>query len=185
MAWIEQRRQQYRVYERSVTGPKVYEAFASRQDAESFKELAARFGWQRAVDHVRQPLPVTGQAPTPTPASESGQPTPMVGASLWDRAVAAGADPNTLRRSDPDLPAMASVRPAGMSVGELCRRHIDSLVGTGEETRRQYRAYVRDHVDPYFGASTPATSSASRTWRRRERVPRPRCNGAPGWTPAR
>ncbi len=29
MAWIEKRRQQYRVYERTVTGPKVHEASAS------------------------------------------------------------------------------------------------------------------------------------------------------------
>jgi integrase len=52
--------------------------------------------------------------------------------------------------TDPALPAPEGMRAAGVSVGELVRLHLSGLT-VRPKTLRQYRAYVRDHVDPYFG----------------------------------
>ena len=57
MAWIEARRNQFRVYARTTDGKKTYEPFATRGDAELFRKFAAQSGWDVAVTAVRAPAP--------------------------------------------------------------------------------------------------------------------------------
>ena len=64
MAWIEHRRSQYRVYERTADGRKAYEPFATREDAELFIAFVAHSGWDASVASVRAPAP----PPPPLPS---------------------------------------------------------------------------------------------------------------------
>lgn len=137
MAWIEQRHRKYvpyaRIEGRKVPGPR----FGTREEAEMFLRLAELAGWEGACAYVDL-----------DPVQES-EPAAL---TLRERAIAAGAtdDPVALPVTDPALPAPEGMRPAGVSVGELVRLHISAL-SVRPKTLRQYRAYVRDHIDPYFG----------------------------------
>ena len=138
MAWIEQRRRRYcvitRIDETKVKGP----TYADRADVELFVRLADEYGWQEAIAYVAtvEPEPQTPARP----------------ASVRERAVAAGAtdDAQALPFTDPLLPAPPGREPSGVSVGELVRLHIDSA-SARPKTIDQYRSYVRDHIDPFFG----------------------------------
>lgn len=135
MAWIEARRNQFRVYERTTDGKKTYEPFATRGDAELFKKFAAQSGWDVAVAAVR--------APTPTAAAAADVTT---GASLpVSRRETGSAPDGPSRMPPPALPA------AGLTVGRLVGLHIEGLAGVEQKTVDQYTAYVRDYIDPYFG----------------------------------
>lgn len=137
MAWIEQRHRKYvpyaRIEGRKVPGPR----FGTREEAEMFLRLAELAGWEGACAYVDL-----------DPVEESGP----AALTLRERAIAAGAidDLVALPATDPGLPAPEGMRPAGVSVGELVRLHLSGLT-VRPKTLRQYRAYVRDHVDPYFG----------------------------------
>jgi integrase len=138
MAWIEQRRRRHVVIER-IDGVKVKgPSYADREEAELFVKMVTMFGWHFAVDFVNQ-------APEPEPAAAAAR-------TVRDRAVAAGAIDNAaaLPMTDPTLPPPPGREPSGVSVGELVRRHIDAR-GARAKTLEQYRANVRDHVDPFFG----------------------------------
>lgn len=138
MAWIEQRYRKHvpfeRIAGRKIAGPR----FDTREEALMFLRLVELTGWAGACAYV-------AQEPTESPAED----TPL---TVRQRAVAAGAvdDPVALPVTNPDLPAPDGLRPAGVSVGELVRLHI-SGVSVRPRTREQYLAYVRDHVDPFFG----------------------------------
>jgi integrase len=142
MAWIEKRRQQHRVYERAITGRKTYEPFATRADADLFVDLLKHVDWDTAIAFVRQQgVPATPPAvPLVVSARGSGQAPlstvpaiPVVGTSRMH------------------LPAPPELKAAGITVGELCRRHINALTGIEEDTREQYLSNIRDYVDPFFG----------------------------------
>jgi integrase len=102
-----------------------------------FLRLAELAGWEGACAYVDLD-PVEDSAPAAL--------------TLRERSIAAGAidDPLALPVTDPALPAPEGMRAAGVSVGELVRLHLSGLT-VRPKTLRQYRAYVRDHVDPYFG----------------------------------
>lgn len=141
MAWIEKRRQQHRVYERTLTGAKVYEPFTTREHAELFIDLLKHVDWDAAVAFVRQPAEPTA-VPAPLVASARGTTVP--------RATTQGNEsPVGPRRMH--LPAPPELKAAGLTVGDLCRRHVSALVGIEEDTRTQYLANIRDYVDPFFG----------------------------------
>ena len=135
MAWIEQRRRRYVVYTRldgvKAKGP----SYAKRTDAELFAKLVDLVGWESAQEFVTDE-----------------EPAAPVGRSVRERAIAAGAvtDPQALPVTDPALPAPPAREPSGISVGELVRRHVDARTAR-PKTLDQYRSYVRDHVDPFFG----------------------------------
>ena len=137
MPWIEQRHRKHipytRLEGRKVAGPR----FGSREEAEMFLRLAELAGWEGACAYV---------APPPL------QETEPAALSVRERAIAAGAidDPVALAITDPALPAPEGMRPAGVSVGELVRLHLSTL-SVRDKTLHQYQAYVRDHIDPYFG----------------------------------
>jgi integrase len=140
MAWIEQRRRRYVVINR-IEGAKVKgPSYADRADAELFVRLVDLAGWDAAQAYVAQ------EPPAEQPAA------PQPERTIRDRAVAAGAldDPTALPVTDPALPPPPGREPSGISVGELVRRYIDGRV-VRPGTQDQYRSYVRDHVDPYFG----------------------------------
>ena len=139
MAWIEQRRRRFVVHTR-IDGAKVKgPSFPDRADAELFCRLTDLVGWQQAVAYVDQ-------------SGTDAEPEHAEGASVRQRAVAAGAVDTLqgLPMTDPGLPAPPGREPSGVSVGELVRRHIDTLTARAGTTG-QYRSYVRDHVDTYFG----------------------------------
>jgi len=50
-----------------------------------------------------------------------------------------------------DLPAPGALSRAGLSVGQLIAWHVDGLVGIEVKTVDQYRSYIRDYIDPFFG----------------------------------
>lgn len=141
MAWIEKRRQQHRVYDRTLNGTKVYEPFATREHAELFVDLLKHVDWDAAVAFVRQPAGPPA-APAPLVASARG--------ATASRATSAAQEPVVGPRRM-HLPAPPELKVAGLTVGELCRRHVTALVGIEEDTRTQYLANIRDYVDPYFG----------------------------------
>ena len=135
MAWIEQRRCRFVVYSR-VDGIKVKgPSYAERPDAELFVRLVDLVGWQVAAAYAADEEP-----------ADPGL------RSVRERAVAAGAvdDPAALPVTDPLLPAPPGREPTGLSVGELVRRHVQACTAR-PRTVEQYLAYVRDHVDPFFG----------------------------------
>jgi len=138
MAWIEQRHRKHVPYERTsgrkVSGPR----FDTREEAQMFLRLVDLVGWVGACDYVTAELPHDTEEDAPL--------------SLRQRAIAAGAidDPVALPVVDPSLPVPEGLRAARVSVGELVRLHI-SGVGVRTRTHEQYLAYVRDHVDPFFG----------------------------------
>ena len=141
MAWIEKRRQQHRVYERTLTGTKVYEPFVTREYAELFVDLLKHIDWDAAVAFVRQPVEPPA-VPAPLLASARGTAAPR--ASTQENEPPVG--PQRMH-----LPAPPELKAAGLTVGELCRRHVAALVGIEEDTRGQYLANIRDYVDPFFG----------------------------------
>jgi len=141
MAWIELRRRRYVVIDR-VEGVKAKgPAYDTRADAEAFLELVALAGWPAALDFVNQE-PVVDVLAEDDPTSRATR----------ERAVAAGAvdDPVGLPLTDPSLPPPPGREPSGVSVGELVRQYIQ-ICTARPRTLQQYAAYVRDHVDPYFG----------------------------------
>lgn len=119
MAWIEKRRQQYRVYERTVTGPKVYEAFASRDDAESFKELAAGSGGSEPSTMSANPCRSPGRRRPPTPAR------PM----LWRRVDKAHG---RLRSVTPPRSDPCQRGHAGRCLAVAARSYTRALTSAGE-----------------------------------------------------
>lgn len=139
MAYIDSRRP-CRVYHRLPDGTRPHRTFASRGDAADFVELVGLVGWDAAAAHVDRPDDAAGADPGVAP-----------GGPLWQSAVAAGADPGTLRRIDATLPAPPARRAAGVSLTELCLRHIDGLAGCTEKTRADYRGYVINHIAVFFG----------------------------------
>lgn len=141
MAWIELRRRRYVVIDR-VEGVKAKgPSYDTRADAEAFLELVALAGWPAALDFVNQEPFVVVLAEDDTTSR-----------ATRERAVAAGAvaDPLGLPLTDPSLPPPPGREPSGVSVGELVRQYIQTCTAR-PRTLQQYAAYVRDHVDPYFG----------------------------------
>ena len=162
MAWIEQRSKQFRVYERTVDGHKAYEPFATREDAALFIQFAALRGWDAAIAAVRQPCPAEGvvppatsPAPAPTteslPATGTAAATPLGTATAPAAATMGGSTDHGQLRSRMHARAPEGLQAAGITVGALVRLHISGLVGVEHDTADQYRAYVRDYVDPFFG----------------------------------
>lgn len=139
MPWIEQRHRKHipytRLEGRKVAGPR----FGSREEAEMFLRLTELAGWEGACAYVAQ---------APVEEAESEERT----LTRRERAIAAGAidDPVALPVTDPLLPPPPQKRESGVSVGELVRRHVRAR-SVREGTGKQYLAYVRDHVDPFFG----------------------------------
>jgi integrase len=138
MAWIEQRHRKHVPFERidgrKVTGPR----FDTRDEAQMFLRLVELVGWDGACEYAAQ-----------EPVEDSGREVPR---TLRERAIAAGAidDRVALPITDPALPAPEGLRAAGVSVGELVRLHV-SATSVREGTHEQYLAYIRNHVDPFFG----------------------------------
>ena len=142
MAWIEHRRAQHRVYERTADGRKAYEPFATREDAELFIAFVAHSGWDAAVASVRAPAP----PPPPLPARAH-----LLASARGTAPGPAASLPAAALPSRMHLPPPPGLRAAGVSVGELVTWHVDGLVGVEQKTIDQYRSYVRDYVDPFFG----------------------------------
>lgn len=130
MAWTEKRGQQYRVYER-VEGKRAFVPFATEDLAADFRKLVAVIGWEKACAFVR------GQEePTPV-AEEAGDNEPS--ADPEPRAVVPAGAPEGLR-------------PAGLTVGGVCRMYVRAQAHEVDEgTITQYKSYIRMHIDPYFG----------------------------------
>lgn len=124
MAWIEQRGRQHRVYER-VDGRRAFVPFDTRHDAERFAAAAREHGWTTAYAYVtREEQPDSPPDPT------------------QDRVV-------------PHVPDTSlNLRPAGVTVGELCQAYVRHRRAYGEVTAKtleQYESYIRLHIEPYFG----------------------------------
>lgn len=147
MPWIEQRRRQYRVYERTEDGKRRYEPFTTRDDAELFVAFVAHSGWEAASATVRSPA-LRPDRPAP----------PARAAHLASVRSRTESRPSPTKHPRPagvpsrmTLPPPAILTPAGLTVGQLVTWHIDGLIGLQHKTIAQYRSYVRDYIDPFFG----------------------------------
>lgn len=107
-----------------VDGRKVALAFDTIEDAERFAHAVDVHGWRPAYDYVTRGVTPTEQAAAPT------RPTARIPGTGLD------------------------LRPAGVTVGDLCRMYVRQRRQFGqvqERTLEQYESYIAMHIDPFFG----------------------------------
>jgi integrase len=123
LPWIERRGAQHRAYWRRPQGGKTYEAFTSRRDAESFRELVALVGLDTARAIVRGELTL---APAEQLVTDSVDVVPE--------------------------PVRAGNR-TGVCFDDLAARFLTDLTGVETKTREGYTAQIEHYLRPFFAGT--------------------------------
>jgi integrase len=157
--WIEQRGLQHRVYWRTgqATPKKAFEAFASRDQADLFIQLARMSSLHGALAYVRDPRP-------------------QALAELLGRPVtAAASSPAAADHTSPGYPgpvrAEASPHLVGLTFAGLWERFLEAQRHLEETTEEDYAGYGRNHLLPFFGAHDLGLIHRSRPLRDRDALP--------------
>lgn len=137
--WIEVKGRQHRVYWRtnlpSPSPKKMYEKFASRDDARSFIDFAGWVGLSKARAYMADPTPETFA--TVTAGATSTVTVPMPEPLVRPEAHASEA-----------LTAQLLV---GVSFSELWSRFLEGQRHNEEGTVELYTGYGKHHLLPFFG----------------------------------
>lgn len=141
--WIEQRRQQHRVYWRTGARTKDYEPFPTLEAARTFVALCREHGRDLVVATHRAQTRAPGGAPRPGGS--------IRGASTTTEATA--ATPGIVRPVA--MPALAAgLRapiPVGVTLPWLGEQYVASGNKGNENTRADYARDLERYVLPYFG----------------------------------
>lgn len=131
--WIEHRSNQYRAYWRNPAGTpkKLYEPFADREAAGQFVKLVNLVGISSALEMVRG----TGSVPSAAPTS-----------AVEVRPRAAAQSP-----AGPMTAAVSGL--TGFTFAQLWKRFLEVHASIRPSTRKEYEAYGRLHLLPFFGTT--------------------------------
>ncbi|WP_380168961.1 hypothetical protein [Jannaschia sp. R86511] len=143
--WIDRRRQQYRVYWRTAN-KRDYLPFASREDAETFLEVAREIGLDAAREALAVPR-VPSAATTASPSTTGADLTPSMEVGPTTLTAAA----LTPRQGMPRLAAGLTLPvPAGVTTAWLAEQYVEHGNQGNPQTRDDYRRDIRRYVLPYF-----------------------------------